>query len=228
MCFAQDFELRQLKTVTGKDTLYHSWHISKYGDSTVIKSFYGNERWRYNIGNNGEINTLLVYDPNEDVYLWCQRNSRKIHFKGKIEGEKVDNTVELDDDLWMQHVAYCLNIFTTGDKEIVKFNVVHTPTMDVYKMRAKKEAIDTLDFLGCKTPARRLRFSFAGFFAPFWSASYWLSDEDGIFIKYRGRNSFPPAPITTIETISIETVEQDTVLGLRQEMDFISNPPWRN
>ncbi|MDJ0785130.1 MAG: hypothetical protein QNJ22_24400 [Desulfosarcinaceae bacterium] len=137
----------------------------------------------------------------QDTRLTAKRVAGEIHLTGTHKGLKVERTLKIDADPWYQAGSLSLRGFAQSRAAETRFWILRPGKYTAHKLIASRKGMDTLEIDGKPVHAHKIRVCLAGWKAPFWSATYWFREEDGLFLRYQGASGPPGSPETVVEWV---------------------------
>ncbi len=195
LCFAEQHIYRQ---TTGDKEVLLSWSLLAVDNSeltttigpeldvTYFDGDYATHRW-------------TVDDPETQTRLEVRREENRLIFAGVFRGEALEKSVDIDDSPWYQALSYALRLYHEGEGERQEFWSVRPDTLDVYRMQVNLVGEEQLTIQGETIATLKLKIRLTGLRAKFWSSSYWLRKNDGVFVRYEGPSGPPGSPMTVVE-----------------------------
>jgi hypothetical protein len=139
-------------------------------------------------------------DPKEKIDLKAVRTGNRIELQGTSKGRTVKKTYTIDGKPWLQYFPFGLEEFAVSRATYIEYWALSPDLLECALMSATKTCIEKITSLGREQSAVKTRISLAGALSVFWGADFWLSAENGHYLKFLGTNG-PGTPETTIELI---------------------------
>ncbi|MBN2352770.1 MAG: hypothetical protein JXD23_09405 [Spirochaetales bacterium] len=136
-------------------------------------------------------------DPKTKLALKAVRDGNRIELSGTQDGRPIKKTFTIDGKPWLQFFPFGLEEFAVSRTTTIEFWAVSPSLLNCGLMRASKKSVETVMSLGREQTAVKTRVTLAGPLSVFWSADFWLSVEDGHYLKFEGTEG-PGTPETTI------------------------------
>lgn len=134
----------------------------------------------------------------EGTEILARREGNTLLISGLLRGQRIDRSLRLDPDPWYQALSIALRRLLGSRSEAEEFWTLRPDTLEVHKVRAVRQALETLEIGGRPVPAWRLEVRLVGLKALFWHSNYWLRQSDGVFLRYRGPSGPPGQPMTEV------------------------------
>ncbi len=138
--------------------------------------------------------------PGEKLALKAVREGNRIVLSGTQGGRPVKKTFTIDGKPWLQFFPFGLEEFAVSRTTNIEFWAVSPTLLNCGLMSAAKKSVETVTSLGREQAAVRTRVTLAGPLSLLWGADFWLSAEDGHYLKFEGTDG-PGTPETTIELV---------------------------
>lgn len=153
----------------------------------LCDSDWNTHRWEYK-------NTRLEID------LVAARNGDRIRLAGTLEGEAVDEDLEIDARPWFQDPGFCLKKFVRSDSKEMTFWMIHPSRLSEYPMKVEKVGAETVRVMDQTIETTKTEMSVDKFLiSAFFRAYHWHRKSDGLFVRYLGKGGKPGAPNTLVE-----------------------------
>jgi len=157
---------------------------------------------------NSDLSTLSWKIQNRDSQtdLQVERMGNTLVMQGVFAGEVINKKIKIDAAPWYQALSVSLRQFTDHKKETIQFWTIRSDTLEVHRLQASRQKTVLLEVDNSTVPTIQLEIQPTGWRAPFWSANYWLRENDGVFIRYQGRSGPPGAAITSIVMVTPNSI----------------------
>ncbi len=195
--------------ISGDKKYYYHYKYSSSEKGNIIQSV--------KIDNNDTVeNQILTTDKKFNSLKWEYiRQSDNTHviarlrkdivvFKGKHDGEKIDEAFDLDGYKWIQIFPMNpgLNEYIKKGKEEIRFWIIGNAgpaDMEINKFVATLEGRKKLSIMGKKIDCWDVEMTLSGWRSIFWSGNYYYSKNEMHVVKYDG-GGVPgdPGSVTTI------------------------------
>lgn len=131
---------------------------------------------------------------------------RAVQLTGALEGEPLDATVRLTEDVWIQSIERSLEpLAVSGDPgETIRFSVVQPDTLSSRTLQATVMSRERIEVNGEETDTRRIRISLPGLGVLLWRSDYWFRVSDGLFVKSNVTRGPPGTPATIVTLLETE------------------------
>ncbi len=119
----------------------------------------------------------------EETDYTGRKEGRVLTLKGMLKGEKVDKTVELEDDKpFYFSPKFNLQKFVLSGEQEIQFWTLRKDELTPYLMTAKKDGTKVMKILGKDTETVVVKYSPAGKFAKYYRRTYYYRASDGLFV----------------------------------------------
>jgi hypothetical protein len=152
---------------------------------TVMGSDYSTRHWQ-------------LTQTTEGTEILARRQGDSLLLSGRLRGQPVERRLEIDAAPWYQALSISLRNLFDQRIEALEFWTLRPDTLEVHKVRAVRQAQETLDIDGRPVAAWRIEVRLTGLKALFWHSHYWLRKSDGAFLRYRGPSGPPGQPLTEV------------------------------
>lgn len=186
--------------ITGNSTTRFDWEISD-GNPVTITSTEADKVFRNTCLPDGS--QLKWEVSGKTDWIKVARKGDSLHFNAFINGKQIQKTEALDEAPWFQTLSFSLSRWLPTNRETITFWMVRPDDLDIHKMKAIREGMETVEVNGDRIRARRVTVKLAGAFSMFWSVSYWFSEKDYQLVRYEGVHGPPGTPKTVITLESL-------------------------
>lgn len=194
---AEQVEIYCYQQRTGSQVDYFDWQLTR-GSSLHLKTRQQLELTETRF--NSDLSTLRwkIQNVDSQTDLTVDRAGNTLVMQGVFAGEIINKEVHIDAAPWYQALSVSLRQFTDHDKETLHFWSIRPDTLDVHRLQVTRQKNTLIDIGNDSVSTIQLKIQPTGWRAPFWSANYWLRENDGVFVRYQGRSGPPGAPETSI------------------------------
>jgi len=186
---------------TGKETTKGLWQMEKKGGFAILTSTKLTKKHVYICSLDGDTKEWILDKPDSKTNATMKRENKYIIINGMIKGNFINKKVKIDSSPWYQNIMFSLPVFIKSNKKSMEFWSLRPEDLVVYKLKAEKVKIESINFNGNKIEAQKVKVSATGIFSIFWHGDYWFRKSDGKFIHYEGVNGIPGTSKTFIELI---------------------------
>ena len=134
----------------------------------------------------------------ETEWVSVKREENTLRFKAKLDGKTINKIEKIDSSPWFQGLSFSLRRWLASGDDSITFWMVRPDDLDIHKMKAEREEIESVEVGDRKVEAQRVRVKLAGAFSLFWSVTYWFRTSDFLLVRYEGVHGPPGTPGTTI------------------------------
>lgn len=192
LLFAGDTETLNYSVKNGEKEVRSRWFIKK----GMAELFRETEKQTYKFNLKDETTSFALKDSATNTDYSVIREGDSLIMRGIIDGEVVDQIVEIDDSPWQQSVhdlsTYALN---HSDSKSHSFWLVRPVDLKVVKMKA------TYSRRKSTPEVITLRVAPVGVLSILWKAYYSYRISDGIFVEYRSIHGPPGTPETVVSLL---------------------------
>lgn len=137
----------------------------------------------------------FILDENYETISWSTKREKEdtdysgvkegniITLKGKLEGEDISKTIELDDQPFYFTPKFNLTKFILSDQQHIEFWMLRKDKLTKYLMEATKKGETTIEVDGQEVEAIKIRYAATGKGAKYYKRTYFYRKSDGMFIK---------------------------------------------
>lgn len=184
-----------IEQTADQTTIFH-WDLAPGEPVTVISS---EEAADYVNICDASGSTLEWRMKNDHTDITARREANQIRLTGMVNGQRLDNVLQIDAAPWYQPLSFSLRAFVLSGKTEVEFWTIRPDRLTPVKLRAEKDGVDAVPVGGGPETAQRVRVCVSsGIMSYLWSCCYWFRLDDGVFLKYEGTHGPPGTPKTTI------------------------------
>ncbi len=194
---AEQVEIYRYQQRTGSQVDYFDWQLTR-GSSLQLKTRQPLELTETRF--NSDLSTLSwkIQNVDSETDLAVYREGNTLVMQGAFAGQIINKEVQIDAAPWYQALSVSLRQFTSHDTETIHFWSIRSDTLDVHRLQVTRQKNTVIDIGNDSVPTIQLKIQPTGWRAPFWSANYWLRENDGVFVRYQGSSGPPGAPETSI------------------------------
>ncbi len=206
---AEQAEIYRYQQQTGSQIDYFDWHLSR---SATLHLQTRQQMELTETRFNNDLSTLSwkIQNSNSKTDLMVERRGNTLVMQGIFKGKVVNQEEPIDEAPWYQALSVSLRQFTDHEKKTIHFWSIRPDTLDVHRLQVTRQKNTLIDIGNDSESTIQLKIQPTGWRAPFWSANYWLREQDGVFLRYQSRSGPPGAPVT-----SITIVTQDSTLPFK-------------
>ncbi len=138
----------------------------------------------------------------ENTEFTAERTNNVIQINGVLRDEKIQKSVSIDKDIWINKIDQGLSYFALSGQESITFWTLKLSDLEPLQFKAEKVGIENLKIDNQVIEAVKLKMTLKNMFlSKLWSAYLWYRTSDGLFLKYEGAKGGPGTPTTTIEIV---------------------------
>lgn len=185
---------------TGDLQVDYTWRMEQRDDLFVISSIQPEKQFQTVCTADGATLSWTLQKSNGEN-LTARREKNSIHISGTIDGKATDQKIAIDARPWFQPLSFSLRSIATGTKAEEDFWIIRPDNFKVVALKAEKKECTAFEIYEKKDAICEVEIKKSGWLAPFWRASYWFRQSDGLFIKYRSVHGLPGTNETIIQLI---------------------------
>lgn len=140
------------------------------------------------------------YEDGNGGKLTLVREGRRMKLTGALGNQTVSREFEVDDTAWYGSILFMRDFVLSGTKDTV-FYMTKPEDNRVIKLKAIREAEETIRVDGEDVPTVRVRFTLPDFRSVFWSSTYWFRASDGLFVKSLETRGPPGSAKVSVELV---------------------------
>jgi hypothetical protein len=140
------------------------------------------------------------YEDENGGKLTLVREGRRMLLSGALNNQSVSREFEVDDTAWYGSILFMRDFVLAKTPETV-FYMTQPEDNRVIKLKAIREAEETISLGGVAVPTVRVRFTLPDFRSIFWSSTYWFRAADGLFVKSLETRGPPGAAKVSVELV---------------------------
>lgn len=196
-----DEETHHYREVTGTSSEEVCWHLVK-GDHLVLTYTSPTERHVTTTGPGYRTLRWQVTDAADGTDFVAARHGDAIEIEGTFRGERIDETLDIDEAPWYQATSLSLRgLIASNDSQRV-FWTIRSDTLTPHKIKAVKMKIETVSSGENPKKLQHIRLRATGMLAPFWKSDYWFAMPEGIFQRFEGPSGPPGSPMTVVTRLN--------------------------
>jgi hypothetical protein len=191
-------EAHRYTEITGENHQEIQWRLEKDSEFTLT-STTANEVSVCSL--DADLNTLSwqIARKDEDTTLTAERFDDEIHLSGHHAGAPIERRLKIDAAPWYQAGSISLRAFVQSAESEIRFWILRPGKFSAHKLIAVRQGKENLNINGVPISAHKIRVGLTGWKAPLWSAHYWFSAKNGVFLRYQGPSGPPGSPETVVE-----------------------------
>ncbi|MEW5774336.1 MAG: hypothetical protein AB1916_12520 [Thermodesulfobacteriota bacterium] len=140
------------------------------------------------------------YEDQSGNRLTLVRQGRRMVLSGTLDSRAVSREFEVDDTAWYGSILFVRDFVLAGTPETV-FYMTQPEDNQVIKLKAIREAEESIQVDGETVETVRVRFTLPDFRSIFWSSTYWFRASDGLFVKSLETRGPPGAAKVSVELV---------------------------
>lgn len=194
-------EMVYVSTTDGERTIQEINKFQK-GPYQVVEIQEPQRYSRHSFCDQGTTEEWIHRDGKENINFVAERKDNTIHINGILKDRKVQKTVSIDEDAWINKIDIGLSKFAMSDQERITFWTLKLSDLEPLRFKAEKIGIENLQINNQEVEAIKLKMTLNNMIlSKLWSANLWYRASDGLFLKYEGAKGGPGTPITTIKIV---------------------------
>jgi hypothetical protein len=147
--------------------------VMSYGESYAIRNGCNMSTLSFTYGNTSD-NTSYT----------ATREGSSIRMQGTLKGKPFSRVSRIDTSPLYESVERSLQGFAvSGSTQTISFWMVLPMDAMVFRLTARREGRELVDFAGERVSAERVKVSLPGLAALLWSSLYWYRPTDGTFLR---------------------------------------------
>lgn len=163
----------EITNAVGSDSLDVIWR-SESGDG---------HRHEYRVDEKGNAGRWSVVFPERNTAYQADRQGDELRVRGQIEGEVVDEVLEVRDALLFANVGIGLSLFARSGEELIEFAAFTEGDRALVRLDAQREGLETELVDGRPVQVIRVRWAARGWRGWFYERYSWFRVEDGILVR---------------------------------------------
>ncbi len=192
-------EMIYVSTTSGEETIQEISRVLK-GPSQIIEIQEPHQYSKHLFCPRGSTETWIHRNDRENTQFVAKRQDNSIRIEGTFKGEKLQKTVAIDEDAWINKMDFGLSHFAMSEEETMTYWTLKLADLEPLHFRAEKLGAERLQINGRQVEAIKIKITLKNFLlSKLWSAHLWYRSSDGLFLKYEGAKGRPGTPVTTIE-----------------------------
>ena len=176
---------------------------SKESNSTILQTFTLNPKL--------ETLAWTFQETEKNTAISARREGIFILLTGIHKGKPIEKKLKTKKLPWNQLFNKGLEPFARSNVRKTKFRAIGTRGSGDMKITSfivkRKEKPEIIKIKGRDVATVHLKISLSGLLSIFWTGHYWFRLNDGVFVRYKGKNG-PGKPLTIME-LTGETEETE-------------------
>lgn len=191
-------EAHRYTEITGENSQEIQWRLEMDGELTLT-STTANEVSVCRMDADLDTRSWQIARKDEDTSLTAERFDGEIHLSGHHAGTPIERRLKIDAAPWYQAGSISLRAFVQSAEAETHFWILRPGKFSAHKLIAVRQGKENLNINGVPISAHKIKVGLTGWKAPFWSAHYWFSAKNGVFLRYQGPSGPPGSPETVVE-----------------------------
>ena len=152
-----------------------------------------------------DVKQLYHYNTKNSLVRWeyaesgantefkADRNGDKILFRGISNGQPLNKSLAVGEEIWLQNSEFGLLEFLTSKQKFKEFIVVSPEDLSIIKILANQAVTEEITWNDQKIEVVTLTARLRGFLSLLWQATYWYRWPELTFLRYKA-DGLPGVP----------------------------------
>jgi hypothetical protein len=123
----------------------------------------------------------------------AERNGDEILFRGISNGQPLNKSLAVGEEIWLQNSEFGLLEFLTSNEKNKEFIVVAPEDLSIKKILATQAVTEEITWNDQKIAVVKLTARLRGFLSLLWQATYWYRSPEMTFLRYKA-DGLPGVP----------------------------------
>ena len=167
--------------------------IDKNKRGTTYRSTFRDVKQLYHYNTENSLMRWEYADSGTNTDFKADRKGEEIHFRGKSNGQPLNKSLAVGEEIWLQNSEFGLLEFLTSKEKSKEFIVVAPEDLSIKKILATQAVTDDIKWNDQKIAAVKLTARLRGFLSILWQATYWYRAPEMTFMRYKA-DGLPGVP----------------------------------
>jgi hypothetical protein len=167
--------------------------IDKNTLGTSYRSTFRDVKQLYHYNTQNTLTRWEYADSGASSDFKADRNGDKILLRGISNGQPLNKSLEVGEEIWLQNSEFGLLDFLTSKEKSKKFIVVTPEDLSIKKITATQAVTEEIVWNDQKISAVKLTARLRGFLSLLWQATYWYRSPEMTFLRYKA-DGLPGVP----------------------------------
>lgn len=167
--------------------------IDKNMRGTTYRSTFWDVRQLYHYNTKNSLTRWEYSESGANTDFKADRNGYEIIFRGISNGQPLNKSLAVGEEIWLQNSEFGLLAFLTSKEKSKKFIVVAPEDLSIKKIFAAQPVTEEIAWNDQKIAVVKLTARLRGFLSFLWQATYWYRLPEMTFLRYKA-DGLPGVP----------------------------------
>jgi hypothetical protein len=167
--------------------------IEKNTRGTTYRSTFRDVKQLYHYNTENSLTRWEYAESGANTEFKADRNGDEILFRGISNGQPLNKSLIVGEEIWLQNSEFGLLEFLTSKQKFKEFIVVSPEDLSINKILANQAVTEEITWNDQKIEVVKLTARLRGFLSLFWQAIYWYRWPELTFLRYKA-DGLPGVP----------------------------------
>ena len=167
--------------------------IEKNTRGTTYRSTFRDVKQLYHYNTENSLTRWEYAESGASTEFKADRNGDEILFRGISNGQPLNKSLAVGEEIWLQNSEFGLLEFLTSKQKFKEFIVVSPEDLSINKILANQAVTEEITWNDQRIEVVKLTARLRGFLSLFWQATYWYRWPELTFLRYKA-DGLPGVP----------------------------------
>ena len=167
--------------------------IEKNTRGTTYRSTFRDVKQLYHYNTENSLTRWEYAESGANTDFKADRNGDEILFRGISNGQPLNKSLAVGEEIWLQNSEFGLLEFLTSEEKSKEFIVVAPEDLSIKKILATQAVTEEIAWNDQKIAVVKLTARLRGFLSLLWQATYWYRSPEMTFLRYKA-DGLPGVP----------------------------------
>ena len=167
--------------------------IEKSTRGTTYRSTFRDVKQLYHYNTENSLTRWEYAESIASTEFKADRNGDEILFRGISNGQLLNKSLAVGEEIWLQNSEFGLLEFLTSKQKSKEFIVVSPEDLSINKILANQAVTEEITWNDQRIEVVKLTARLRGFLSLFWQATYWYRWPELTFLRYKA-DGLPGVP----------------------------------
>ncbi len=167
--------------------------IEKNTRGTTYRSTFRDVKQLYHYNTENSLTRWEYAENGANTDFNADRNGDEILFRGISNGQPLNKSLAVGEEIWLQNSEFGLLEFLTSKEKSKEFFVVAPEDLSIKKILATQAVTEEIAWNDQKIAVVKLTARLRGFLSLLWQATYWYRSPEMTFLRYKA-DGLPGVP----------------------------------
>jgi hypothetical protein len=167
--------------------------VEKNTRGTTYRSTFRDVKQLYHYNTENSMTRWEYAESGANTDFRAERNGDEILFRGISNGQPLNKSLAVGEEIWLQNSEFGLLEFLTSNEKNKEFIVVAPEDLSIKKILATQAVTEEITWNDQKIAVVKLTARLRGFLSLLWQATYWYRSPEMTFLRYKA-DGLPGVP----------------------------------